>query len=129
MKNYNLSERSIDEIIDIVKEYRPEMSKEDITSLSLNDINEIIITSISCIESEPEEGEGSGYIAKHCPSRKKRCKRIKKRVTTVKYRQKKREEEMYGKRTRRRVDCETTNRSYINKASKSFVPNRKFYSL
>lgn len=106
---------SISDIIEKVKDNYPNINNNEILSLPLLKINELIISI------EDDDFEDVDFSKKHCPTRKKRAKRLfKKHKKTYK-----KEKDESITKTRKRVEEDVTNRSYINKASKSFVPNRK----
>lgn len=135
MTKINVNELSIKELKDLSFELFPDLTSKEINSTAIGVLQTMILeelenfTSIDPLVEREENFDISSY-SKHLPSRKKKANRIKKKNKPIKYKKvKKEKEEVFGKHTRKKVDSETTNRSYMNKASKSFIPNRKFYSL
>ena len=112
--NLNLNS-TINDIVELVKDFYPGMEVKDILNLPLLKINELInaINEDDC--------EEDVFPEKHCQTRKKRTKRLCKKYKP----HYKKETDKSSKKTRKKVGEDVTNRSYLNKASKSFVPNRK----
>jgi len=132
MSKINVNELSINELQEIVSGFFPKMSLEDINNISVSTLQMMITDEISdAVLTEPLEEFQDTFesysFSKHLPSRKKKAKRIKKNSKIIKYQKSK--NKLIAKQTRKRVDEETTNRAYLEKASKAYIPNRKLYSL
>ena len=129
MSKININELSIRELKEIASELFPEMSIQDINSTPLGILQTMVMDEIEIsISLAPlEEGDESFELyssMKHTPSRKKKANRCKKNNRTQKYRKEIKEGDLMAKHIRKRVDEDTTNRAYLNKASKSYVPYR-----
>lgn len=128
MAKININELSIGELRKIYSDFFPESSPEDIINLPIGTIQAMITDEIENSTSidplgENEENFGIYSSVKHCPTRKKKAKRLRKKWRSVEYKKIKKGD--WAKHSRRRIkDSETTNRTFINKASKSYTPNR-----
>ena len=126
MKNINVNELSIKELKELASELFPDMTLQGINSTAIGVLQTMVLEELEYYDSlEDREEEYDLEISssiKHSPSRKKKANRVKK--DTIKYKKVKKSKEAVQYK-RRKVSAETSNRSYMNKASKCYVPNRR----
>ena len=124
----NLAELSIKDLKELIYSFYPKMSEEDIYNTPLSLLREMVEEEFErqeMLEEAEEEVSVFTVSLKHSPSRKKKANRLKRKTVTYNKVKKGNNRVKY---TRRRVEKEeTTNRSYMNKASKAYIPDRKLY--
>ena len=123
-----ITEMSIKDLKKLGSDLFPEMTEESIVKLPINTLQSMIIEKLeksNFFEEDDEEiKEETDILTKHCPSRKKKANRMKKKYRKIKYNKGKKGD--WAKHSRKKIkDSETTNRSFINKASRSYTPNRR----
>lgn len=126
MSKINFNEMSMKNLLETIHELFPEMSDDSIMNSSLSTLEALMADKLNDLDffDENIEVEEEEYEIKHFPTRKKKAKRMKKNNQLTKYKKIKKGD--WAKHSRKKLkDSEITNRSFNNKASKSYTPNRR----
>lgn len=111
----NLIKMDINELREVMSEFFEEDAVNEMLKLPKKDIINILEAESICTST------GELLVSqKHVPSRKKNAKRLSKHILKTKYKQKKRKK-WQEKRSIEVKSEDTTNRSYMNKASKGYT--------